>query len=85
MKIALEMEINDTEKINKILDIISSNKTDNQQKNNSDKKVLCMKCKKDIYTLYTTDEATKVIGFSNSKYGKPLCRDCQLNYRGDTA
>jgi len=80
MKIALEIEINDQQKINKLLELLIDNKAEEQQKinSNSDKKVLCAKCKRDLYSYYDADEAKKIINFCQVKYkGKIYCRDCQ--------
>ena len=88
MKIALEIteiDVNDTkqrELITKFLDLLTTiNKTNyDQQKinSNSDKKVLCAKCKRDLYSYYDTDEVKKIINFCQIKYkGKIYCRDCQ--------
>ena len=67
--------------LHNIISRIYNNKASyGQQKinSNSDKKVLCEKYKRDLYSFYDADEAKKIINFCQIKYkGKIYCKECQ--------
>ena len=80
IKISFDPKKDAEEDLHNIISRIYNNKADGQQKinSNSDKKVLCAKCKRDLYSYYETDEVKKIVNFCQVKYkGKVYCRDCQ--------
>lgn len=95
MKVNIEIDLkNDTEEtLHTIITNLYDNKNTNlktgqqqittNQNNDEIKTVLCNKCKRDLYKLYDSDEAKKIINYCNVKYkGKVYCRDCQEKLGG---
>ena len=81
IKINFDPKKDAEEDLHTIISRIYNNKANQgQQKINSDsdKKVLCQKCKRDLHSYYDADEVKKIVNFCQVKYkGKVYCRDCQ--------